>query len=311
MSTALPRFHGIIPPLVTPFAGHSDALDRTSLDRLLERLVTGGVHGVFILGTTGEGPSLSARLKAELIRATTKTVNRRTHVLVNITDTSFAESMQTAAVAAEAGADALVISPSPYFPVDQSELLAYLRKVARQSPLPVLLYQMPSHVKVNIELPTVEALLQERNIVGIKDSSGAMIYFQQLVAMAQRTRPDWGVMVGPEQLFIQSVLFGGHGAVCGGGNLQPRFFVDAFNAALKKDLPRLADMQKHIETCCDQIYGLGRGSSAFISAIKLALSVMGICENRLAEPLAPIGDDVRPVMQKRLEQLGILTAQPV
>ena len=103
-------YHGIIPPMVTPLTDR-DALDAAGLERLIEHILGGGVHGLFILGTTGEGPSLSYRLRRELIERTCRQVRRRVPVLVGITDTAFVESVNVARWAADAGADAVVTAP--------------------------------------------------------------------------------------------------------------------------------------------------------------------------------------------------------
>src|SRR2546427_7422671 len=103
---------GIVPPLVTPLRDR-DELDVPGLERLIEHILSGGVSGLFILGTTGEGPSLSYRLRRELIERVCKQVNHRVPVLVGITDTAFVESVNVGRCAADFGADALVVAP-PY-----------------------------------------------------------------------------------------------------------------------------------------------------------------------------------------------------
>src|SRR5690606_34572002 len=110
---ALRTFHGIIPPMVTPLSGR-DTLDIDGTQRLVEHLIGGGVHGIFILGTTGEAPSLSYRLRRELIDLVCQLADRRVPVLVGITDTSFVESVNLAGHAASAGAAAVVLS-TPYY----------------------------------------------------------------------------------------------------------------------------------------------------------------------------------------------------
>ncbi len=104
---------GIIPPMVTPLLDR-DTLDVPGLERLIEHILRGGVHGLFVLGTTGEAPSLSHRLRRELVERTCRQVNDRVPVLVGITDTAFVESVQMACIAAEAGASAVVLAP-PYY----------------------------------------------------------------------------------------------------------------------------------------------------------------------------------------------------
>jgi dihydrodipicolinate synthase/N-acetylneuraminate lyase len=119
-SNILPSpLRGIIPPMITPLLDR-DTLDVTGLERLIEHILGGGVHGLFILGTTGEAPSLSYRLRYELIDRACKQVNDRVPVLVGITDTCFTESINTANKARDAGAHAVVLAPPYYFPAGQA-----------------------------------------------------------------------------------------------------------------------------------------------------------------------------------------------
>src|SRR5690606_21546966 len=113
---------GIIPPLVTPLLDN-DTLDSEGLELLIEHTVSAGVHGIFILGTTGEFASLSYKLRRELITQTCRLVNGRVPVLVGITDSAFAESVNLAVFAAGCGADAVVLAPPFYFAAAQPELL--------------------------------------------------------------------------------------------------------------------------------------------------------------------------------------------
>jgi 2-dehydro-3-deoxy-D-pentonate aldolase len=146
---------GIVPPMITPLL-ERDKLDCAGLERLVERMIAGGVSGLFILGTTGEGPSLSYALRRELIARVCRQVKRRVQVLVGITDTAFMESVYLARAAAESGADALVIAPPYYMPEGQPELQEYLSHLTPELPLPLYIYNMPSLTKVSFELDTVQ-----------------------------------------------------------------------------------------------------------------------------------------------------------
>ena len=156
--------------MITPLRDY-DALDVGGLERLIEHLIDGGVSGIFILGTTGEGPSLSYPLRRELIDRTCAFVANRLPVLVGITDSAFSESIGLAKAAADAGAQALVVAPPYYFPLGQPELLNYIRRLTTELPLPLYLYNMPAMTKVVIEPQTVRQVLEIRSIVGFKDSS--------------------------------------------------------------------------------------------------------------------------------------------
>ena len=106
--------NGIVPPLVTPLSDN-ETLDVKSLERLINHLIKGGVHGLFVLGTTGEEQSLSYKVREDMIRESCRINAGRLPILVCITDTSIVESIKLANVAAECGADGLVSAPPYYF----------------------------------------------------------------------------------------------------------------------------------------------------------------------------------------------------
>ena len=274
--------NGIIPPLITPLKDR-DTLDRDGLERLIERLVAGGVHGLFIIGTTGEGPSLSYRLRRELITETCKIVRGRLPVFVGVTDTSFVESVNIAKHSGDAGADALVAAPPYYLPEAQPELLEYIRHLLPEMPLPFYLYNMPSLTKVSFDIETVRALQDEQRIHGIKDSSGNMVYFHRLCQLLKE-RPDWSVLMGPEELLLDAVLAGGHGGVNGGANVFPELYVALYNAAIVGDIARARELHDLVMKVSTTLYQVGRHSSAIIKGIKCALSHLGICDDFMAEP---------------------------
>jgi len=276
------RLTGIIPPLVTPLFS-PDQLDIAGLERLIEHVLAGGVHGLFILGTTGEGPALSYRIRRELIERTLRQVDRRVPVLVGITDTSTKEMTALAVYAAERGAGALVLAPPYYFPNCQPELLEYFRRTARVLPAPVFLYNMPTHTKTQIEIDTVRRAFDEPNVAGIKDSSGNMVYFHQLVALAEQNggRP---VFMGPEELLGESVLFGGSGGVSGGANLFPSLYVAIFAAAREGRLARVRQLHDLVMKISGSLYQVSSYGSGFLKGLKCALALRGICSGGLADP---------------------------
>lgn len=276
-----PRFGGIIPPLVTPLLNR-DELDIVGLGRLVEHLLAGGVHGLFLLGTTGEAPSLSYRLRRQLIDHVCRLVDGRVPVLVGITDTSFVESVGVARAAEASGADALVLATPYYFPAGQTELTGYVQRICDELPLPVMLYNMPSLTKVWFEPETLAKLSPIDRIIGIKDSSGDLDYFTRILQL-KRLRPDWSIMIGPEAMLGEALDLGGDGGVAGGGNVLPQLFVDRYNAFRAGDQAEAARLQRRILDL-QQIYDIGKYASRHIKATKCALSLVGICDDCMAEP---------------------------
>jgi len=302
------RFSGIVPPLVTPLSDR-DALDEPGLERLVEHVIAGGVRGVFILGTTGEAPSLGYRLRRELIDRVSRQVAARVPVLVGITDTAFVESLALARHAAEAGATALVLATPYYFPAGQRELTDYIEHLLPELPLPLVLYNMPALTKVWFEIETLRQLASHERIVGVKDSSGDLAYHRELLAL-RAERPDWSILIGPEHLLVESVRLGGDGGVNGGANVFPELFVGAYEAAVRGDDAAVRVAQQRIERF-QKIYEIGKYASRHIKATKCALSLLGIADDFLAEPFhrfkAPERERVRVVLEE-LNDLGLSTA---
>lgn len=300
--------HGIIPPVITPLRTR-DELDVAGLERLIEHIIAGGVHGLFILGTTGEAPSLSYHLRHELIERTCRQANGRVPVLVGITDTAFVESLNVARVAADAGAKALVLSAPYYFPAGQPELLEYLQHIAPELPLPVFLYNMPTHTKITFEPETIRQAMEIPNIAGLKDSSANMVYFHHIVRLLPQ-RPEWSLLMGPEELLAESVLLGGHGGVCGGANLCPRLYVQLYDAALKRDLEQVAALQRQVMQLAATVYQVGQHRSAFIKGLKCALACLGVCNDFMAEPFHRFRGEQHARVQTYLREFGITRASP-
>ncbi len=286
--------------MVTPLRDR-DSLDVPGLERVIERLLTGGVHGLFILGTTGEAPSLSHRLRRELITRSCRQVGNRVPVLVGITDTSFVESIEIARHAADAGARALVTSAPYYFPAGQPELLEYIEHLLAELPLPLFLYNMPAMTKTPFELDTVARLLDQEKIIGVKDSSGDFGYFEKLVELA-RQRPDWSVLVGPEHLLANALGCGGHGGVNAGAHICPQLFVGVYEAALRGDDTRVTELQERVIQL-GQIYKVGRHASAVIKGIKCSLSLLGVCDDFMAEPMVRFRQPERERVRAILDSL--------
>lgn len=277
----LRRFHGIVPPVVTPLLDR-DTLDLQGLDRLLERLLTGGVHGLFILGTTGEAPSLSYRCRREMIQETCQRTAGRVPVLVGVTDTAFVESVDLARHAADCGADAVVLSAPYYFPAGQTELESYLRNIVRELPLPLMLYNMPALTKITFEPETLRRLTDLPQVVGLKDSSGDLDYFQNVIQLRAQ-RPDWSLLIGQESLLPNAIAMGGDGGVTGGANVFPALFVKCYEAAVAGDEATVARLMKLIDEF-QQIYNVGKYGSRFIKGTKCSLSLLDVCNDAMAEP---------------------------
>ena len=250
------QFRGIIPPMVTPLK-EWDTLDQDGMVCLIDHILSGGVHGLFLLGTTGEAPSLSHRLRKEIIQRALDQIKERIPVLVGITDTSFDESINLAEYAAEKGASAVVLAPPYYFPAGQLELLEYLEHLVPRLPLPLFLYNMPTHTKLFFEPETVKAASEIPGVIGLKDSSANMVYFHQLQQIF-KDHNDFRLFIGPEELLGETLVLGGHGGVCGGGNLIPELYVELYEKSIEGDFKKMGILHERIMQISTTIYSVGK-----------------------------------------------------
>jgi dihydrodipicolinate synthase len=294
---------GIIPPLVTPLLD-DDVLDVEGLNRLIEHLIAGGVHALFVLGTTGEAQSLSYKLRVEMIKNTCRITKGRLPVLVCISDTSIVESVNLARIAADNGADAVVSAPPYYFAAGQPELIEFYENLTPQLPLPLFLYNMPTHTKVNFAPATIQRIAEDPRVIGFKDSSANAVYFQS-VMYALKERQDFSMLVGPEEIMAESVLLGAHGGVNGGANMFPELYVELYNAAKNTNLEELKRLQEKVMQISATIYTVGQHGSSYLKGLKCALNLLGICSDYVAAPFHKFEQREREKIWKALQKLGI------
>jgi 4-hydroxy-tetrahydrodipicolinate synthase len=295
---------GIITPLVTPFAESNRAepsLDGAALERLLEHVIAGGVNGIFLLGTTGEFASIDRELREELIRQTSTIVNRRIPVLASITDTALSDTLRLADAATDAGADALVLAAPYYFLHSQDDLLRYLELVTERISLPLFLYNIPHLTKTSYEPSTVRRAADMPGIVGLKDSTGDLNYLDRTMAALQ-DRPGFTVLIGPEELLVESMKRGTHGGVCGGSNLKPALFVELYNAIVRGDEQCAAELQERIAEMGRLLYKVGAPGGSYMRGIKAALSLEGLCRPECAPPFAPFTEAEYERIEQGLRQ---------
>jgi dihydrodipicolinate synthase/N-acetylneuraminate lyase len=292
---------GIIPPIVTPLLNNTE-IDVQGLEKLIEHLISGGVHGIFLLGTTGEAPNLSYKLRKDFIIKACELINKRVPVMVGITDTCIDGSLDIANTSKEAGADALVIAPPYYVPMEQIEMVEYLETLAPQLPLPFLMYNMPSCTKMHMTIDTIKKA-KELGAIGIKDSSGNMAYIYALIE-AFKDSPEFSIIAGAELFMPETIFHGGHGAVAGGANIFPRLYVDLYEASLAKDLAKISELREKLILVEAKIYNVGKYTSKYIKTIKSSLCALGICNDFVAQPFRKFNDKETNQIKQNIKELN-------
>lgn len=301
MESEIPPYRGMVPPLATPLMDQ-DSIDQAGLERLIEHTLRGGVHAIFVLGTTGEAPSLSRELRLAMVQASCRLVRRRVPVLVGITDTAFGEAVQLGHAAAEAGASAVVVAPPYYFRYSQQDLLHYIELLADELELPIVLYNIPQYTKVEYSVATVTRASQMEKVIGLKDSAGEMPYLTRVIAEV-RKRSDFAVLIGPEEKLVEGLRAGACGGVCGGANLFPRLFVQTYEAAMRSDWAEAERLQQIVRDVSATLYQVGDLESSYFRGLKTALALEEICSDLPALPFARFSAAERELVETGLERV--------
>ncbi len=225
------RLTGVIVPTLTPMTSTGEKLNLDAVEQLSDFFIHHGVGALFINGTTGESALLSKDERKEHTEKMISTVNSRIPIVVQIGSLSTQESIELANHAAQAGANAVAcISPS-FFAYSQAELERHYLEIARAvAPLDFYLYNIPSRTGNTISADLAERLSQEKNIVGIKDSSGNLAQILDYLAV-----PNLDVLPGADLLATQALLAGAKGIVAGPAGVFPEPYMAFWNAWQAKD----------------------------------------------------------------------------
>lgn len=280
------QFHGIIPPILTPL-GDDGLVDLHSLARLTRWLLHEGVHGIWACGTTGEFPCFDADERENVIGTCTETVDGRVPVVANISDCSTKLVIEHGRRALRAGADAVAVTPPYYYSNSQQELIDLYRAVRDAIDAPLFVYNIPSTVKVKVEVETIATLAAEGTIAGIKDSQNDLDFARSLLqALAQRGA-TLRVFLGTRSLIDAALLIGVDGAIPGIANVVPRACVDIYEAARAGDWAKAAAAQVKVNEAFRLArVATGSAQAANMGGMKAALKAMGIITSaRLAAPL--------------------------
>ncbi len=295
------RLEGVVPPLVTPLTEDGE-VDTGAVGPLVEHMLTGGVHAIFVLGTMGEGAALDDDRRRTVARAAVEAVAGRVPVMAGVIETGTRRAVATARVLAETGVDALVVMAPCYFRhPEQDELLAHFRAVTEATELPVVIYDNPHTTKNALTIESVGALAEHPQVVGLKDSTGDVTHFAQLTRRFSGS--DFAVLQGDETQLDTAMLLGAHGLVVGMANLVPADCVQLYEAARTGDRQRAGELQEKLLRLFE-IYHLRSGG--FLQGMKTALSLLGLCQPWAAAPHLPLDESQVTRVREVLRREGVL-----
>jgi 4-hydroxy-tetrahydrodipicolinate synthase len=268
---------GVFPAMVTPLTP-DEQVDKAAYRRVVRYCLDGGVHGVVVLGTTGEFPAMTDAMRRDAIETALGEVNGRVPVLIGCGDTSTKKTLAQVKAAAATNAAAVLVAMPYYYPLDQAAVARHFLAVAEASVLPVVVYNFPQMTKTAIAPDTLEKLAAHPNIIGVKDSAGDFVAMQRFLDLT--AGHPFAVMSGNPALGLAAYLHGAKGGIYAGCSMVPKLCADVYNAFARGDLAAALDLQKRAS-----LIPLMGGFGPAPAVIKLVLSKLGICDATVSAPL--------------------------
>lgn len=298
---------GIVPPLVTPLDA-SGAVDVESLDRLVDHLVDGGVHALFVLGSSGQVAYLTDDERDLVLGRVVERAAGRVRVLAGTVDLTARRVVDQARRAVDLGADAVVVTSPLYTLNDAAEVAEHFRIVARGVDAPVIAYDVPVRTRTKLGVDLLVGLAGEGVIAGVKDSSGDDVSFRRLVRANELAGCPLSISTGHEVMVDGMALLGADGAVPGLANVDPAGYCRLWRAATDGDWVTARAEQDRLARLFDIAFvPRGRsGDAAGIGAFKTALASLGvIASNAMPAPLPALGDDEVAAIDEILAEVGL------
>lgn len=293
------RFSGVIPPVIIPLKGDR-SLDREAFEKSINRMIDGGVTGLFFLGSSGEVVFLTDEQRLEVLETAIEIVKGRVPVLVGVIDMETMRVIEQAKRISDLPIDALVATAPFYALGGPHENERHFRQIREHTDLPLFAYDLPVSVHTKLDPEMLLRLGKDGVIQGVKDSSGDDVQFRWLVLENEDAGHPLQLLTGHEVVVDGALLGGADGSVPGLANIDPHAYVEQWNAAQAGDWKKVSKIQDHLARLMmmtrkvTATVGFGAGVGAF----KTALWQMGVFNtNQMREPVQALqGEDVRSIV---------------
>jgi len=292
-------FHGIFTPIVTPFK-QNEEIDYGKMKHNLELWGKTDLTGIVVLGSNGEFPYLSWEEKLELVECVRENFNSQKQIIVGTTCESTRETIKMSRQVADLGADAVLILPPCYFKGQMTDnvLFEHFTSVAEQSPVPLMLYNMPANTGINLTPSLIARLAKHPNIVGIKDTSGNIV---QIAEIVRDTDEDFTVFAGNAGYLMPALSVGARGATLALANILPEECCRLVSLFRQGDIAEAQALQlKMIELNSAVTGRFG------ISGLKKAMDLLGYQGGVCRKPLLPISEQNAGIVEEMLRKYGAL-----
>ena len=276
------KFRGLGVAMVTPF-NQDKEIDYDATEKLIEHLVIGGVDFLVVMGTTGESATLTDKEKRSLIKFVLKKNDGRLPIMLGIGGNDTNHIIEQIDDFDFDGIDA-ILSVTPYYnKPTQKGLELHFKAIAAESELPIVLYNVPGRTGVNMTAETTLKLAHEvPNIIGIKEASGNLNQMSYIL----RDRPEnFLVLSGDDGLTLPQMSMGADGVISVVGNALPKRFSQMVKLAQQHNFVEASIIHLELIEIIDSLFVEGNPGG-----VKAALSILGIVDNNLRLPLAPISE---------------------
>ncbi len=301
MTIRSPELRGVFPPVLLPMTG-AGAVDTASLGRLVSHLLDGGVHGLWVNGTTGEFYGLDPEARTGAVREFVQAVDGRVPVVAHVGDTSTALAVRHARDAIAAGAHHLAVLAPYLVGFTQGELKDHLRAIADAAERPVLAYNLPQFAPVGLSIDSIVELAAEGVVCGAKDSSSDVVWFRQLARRLREAELPIALLTGGSSVADIGYMLGAVGSVSSLANVAPRHLVRQHAAAEAQDWSQVLSCQEQSE----ELIALLRPPGVLVTpgltmaAFKSVLADMGVIASEVsAAPQAPLSAEARQHLAER------------
>lgn len=285
---------GIIPPIITPM-NRDESINFHELKKQIRRQLDAGVHGIFALGTNGEGYILSEREKIEVLSTVVEEVNHKVPVYAGTGCVSTQETIRLSQKAEALGVDILSIITPSFAQASQHELIEHYEQIAKETQTPIILYNIPARTGNALTPGTIAELAKVDGIVGVKDSSGNFDNMLQYIEVTQGD--DFAVLSGNDSLILWNLMAGGQGGVAGCANVYPKNMVNIYEAFQRGDIASARVSQDNIRSFRN-CFKFGNPNTI----VKKAVNMLGYDVGDCRKPFHHIGESGITTIQEVLEQ---------
>jgi len=289
------KLRGVGVAIVTPFKNDS-SIDFASLGKVINHIIDGGVSYIVSLGTTGEAVTLSTDEKHAVVSYTLEVVDKRVPIVVGIGGNNTKELVSCIREFDLSPIDA-ILSVSPYYnKPNQRGIYQHYKALAAASPVPVILYNVPSRTGANISAETCLQLAADcNNIIGIKEASGNMTQIMKIL----RDKPeDFLLISGEDEIALPAIAAGANGLISVLANAYPLQWTEMVTHAMKANLKSAREIQYKFLDLIELLFIDGSPAG-----VKAMLSSMGLCHNNLRLPLMPVHRSIQARIQKAMDDL--------